>query len=64
MVTDWILDPARRRTNSNADLRGGRVTDAGLLDDGRFGIQIGGRRKGGRRRAGDRHLRLAAARLA
>jgi predicted ribosome quality control (RQC) complex YloA/Tae2 family protein len=28
------------------ELRGGRVTDAGLLDDGRFGIRIGGR--GGR----------------
>jgi predicted ribosome quality control (RQC) complex YloA/Tae2 family protein len=45
MVTDWIL--IRRAADElERQLRGGRVTDAGLLDDGRFGIRIGGRRKG------------------
>jgi predicted ribosome quality control (RQC) complex YloA/Tae2 family protein len=46
MVTDWIL--IRRAADElERELRGGRVTDAGLLDDGRFGIRIGGRRKAG-----------------
>ncbi|HEY5349143.1 MAG TPA: NFACT family protein, partial [Candidatus Lustribacter sp.] len=46
MVTDWIL--IRRAAGElERELRGGRVTDAGLLDDGRFGIRIGGRRAGG-----------------
>ncbi|HEV8022955.1 MAG TPA: NFACT RNA binding domain-containing protein [Candidatus Lustribacter sp.] len=45
MVTDWIL--VRRAAHElERELRGGRVTDAGLLDDGRFGVRIGGR--GGR----------------
>lgn len=43
MVTDWIL--IRRAAGElEQALRGGRVTDAGLLDDGRFGLRIGGRR--------------------
>jgi predicted ribosome quality control (RQC) complex YloA/Tae2 family protein len=46
MVTDWILI-RRAAVELERDLRGGRVTDAGLLDDGRFGIRIGGRRGGG-----------------
>jgi len=51
------LDPhpaSGRRARTRAARR--PVMDAGLLDDGRFGIRIGG---GGRRRhrAGDRHLR-------
>jgi hypothetical protein len=46
MVTDWIL--IRRAAGElERELRGSRVTDAGLLDDGRFGIRLGGRRKGG-----------------
>ena len=45
VVTDWVL--IRRAAHElERELRGGRVTDAGLLDDGRFGIRIGGR--GGR----------------
>lgn len=45
MVTDWIL--IRRAAGElERELRGGRVMDAGLLDDGRFGIRLGGRRKG------------------
>jgi predicted ribosome quality control (RQC) complex YloA/Tae2 family protein len=46
MVTDWILI-RRAAEELERELRGGRVTDAGLLDDGRFGIRIGGRRKAG-----------------
>src|SRR5471032_749502 len=46
MVTDWIL--IRRAADElERELRGGRVTDAGLLDDGRFGVRIGGRGNGG-----------------
>jgi predicted ribosome quality control (RQC) complex YloA/Tae2 family protein len=46
VVTDWIL--IRRAAGElERELRGGRVMDAGLLDDGRFGIRIGGRRAGG-----------------
>jgi predicted ribosome quality control (RQC) complex YloA/Tae2 family protein len=46
VVTDWVLI-RRAAAELERELRGGRVTDAGLLDDGRFGIRIGGRRKGG-----------------
>ena len=46
MVTDWLLI-RRAGDELERELRGGRVTDAGLLDDGRFGVKIGGRRKGG-----------------
>jgi predicted ribosome quality control (RQC) complex YloA/Tae2 family protein len=45
MVTDWILI-RRAAEELEQALRGGRVTDAGLLDDGRFGLRIGGRRGG------------------
>jgi len=46
VVTDWIL--IRRAAGElERELRGGRVIDAGLLDDGRFGIRVGGRRKAG-----------------
>jgi predicted ribosome quality control (RQC) complex YloA/Tae2 family protein len=45
VVTDWILI-RRAAAELERELRGGRVTDAGLLDDGRFGIRIGGRGKG------------------
>jgi predicted ribosome quality control (RQC) complex YloA/Tae2 family protein len=45
MVTDWIL--IRRAADElEQALRGGRVTDAGLLDDGRFALRIGGRQTG------------------
>ena len=46
MVTDWVL-MRRAAVELERELRGGRVTDAGLLDDGRFGIRVGGRRKAG-----------------
>jgi predicted ribosome quality control (RQC) complex YloA/Tae2 family protein len=39
MVTDWMLI-RRAARELERELRGGRVTDAGLLDDGRFGIHI------------------------
>jgi predicted ribosome quality control (RQC) complex YloA/Tae2 family protein len=45
VVTDWILI-RRAAAELERELRGARVTDAGLLDDGRFGIRLGGRRKG------------------
>jgi predicted ribosome quality control (RQC) complex YloA/Tae2 family protein len=45
MVTDWILI-RRAAAELERELRGGRVTDAGLLDDGRFGIRVGGRKTG------------------
>ena len=45
MVTDWILI-RRAAVELERELRGARVTDAGLLDDGRFGIRLGGRRAG------------------
>lgn len=43
MLTDWMLI---RRAAAELDerLRGARVTDAGLLDDGRFALSFGGRR--------------------
>ncbi len=43
MVTDWIL-VRRVAAELDADLRGARITDAGVLDDGRFALQIAGRR--------------------
>jgi predicted ribosome quality control (RQC) complex YloA/Tae2 family protein len=46
VVTDWVLI-RRAAVELERELRGGRVTDAGFLDDGRFGIRIGGRRAGG-----------------
>jgi len=46
VLTDWILI-RRAAVELEAELRGARVTDAGLLDDGRFGVRLGGRRKGG-----------------
>jgi predicted ribosome quality control (RQC) complex YloA/Tae2 family protein len=46
MVTDWML-VQRAAAELERELHGGRVLDAGLLDDGRFGIRIGGRRKRG-----------------
>lgn len=42
MVTDWVL-VRRAAQELERELRGARVTDAGLLDDGRFGIRFGGR---------------------
>ena len=45
MVTDWVL-VRRAAAELERELRGGRVSDAGLLDDGRFGIRFGGRRTG------------------
>ncbi len=45
MITDWILI-RRAAAELEHALRGGRVTDAGLLDDGRFGIRLGGRKGG------------------
>lgn len=46
MTTDWILI---RRVAAELEraLRGGRVTDAGLLDDGRVAIRFGGLRAAG-----------------
>ncbi|HTD33107.1 MAG TPA: NFACT family protein, partial [Candidatus Elarobacter sp.] len=43
MTTDWILI---RRAGEELEraLRGGRVTDAGLLDDGRIALRFGGLR--------------------
>jgi len=46
VVTDWILI-RRAAAELERELRGARVSDAGLLDDGRFGIRLGGRRTGG-----------------
>lgn len=45
MLTDWILI-RRAAVELERELRGARVADAGLLDDGRFGIRLGGRRGG------------------
>jgi predicted ribosome quality control (RQC) complex YloA/Tae2 family protein len=45
MVTDWILI-RRAAEELERALRGARVGDAGLLDDGRFGLRLGGRRAG------------------
>jgi predicted ribosome quality control (RQC) complex YloA/Tae2 family protein len=46
MTTDWILI---RRAGEELEraLRGARVTDAGLLDDGRIALRFGGLRKRG-----------------
>ena len=40
MTTDWILI-RRLATELEVALKGGRVTDAGLLDDGRVALRIG-----------------------
>lgn len=45
MVTDWILI-RRAAAELDGTLRGGRIVDAGLLDDGRFALRIGGRARG------------------
>ena len=46
MTTDWIL---MRRAAAELEhaLRGGRVTDVGLLDDGRVAVRFGGLRRPG-----------------
>jgi len=46
MTTDWIL-MRRAAAELERALRGGRVTDAGLLDDGRIALRFGGLRKRG-----------------
>jgi predicted ribosome quality control (RQC) complex YloA/Tae2 family protein len=46
MITDWIL-VRRAAVELERALRGGRVTDVGLVDDGRVAIQFGGLRKRG-----------------
>ncbi len=46
MTTDWIL-VRRAAAELERALRGGRVTDVGLVDDGRVAIQFGGLRKRG-----------------
>jgi predicted ribosome quality control (RQC) complex YloA/Tae2 family protein len=43
VLTDWILI-RRAAVELERELRGARVTDAGLLDDGRFGLRFAGRR--------------------
>ena len=43
MITDWILT-RRMAIELERALRGGRVTDVGLLDDGRFALRFGGLR--------------------
>ena len=55
MTTDWLIF---RRAAAELDrvLRGGRVTDCGLLEDGRFAIRFGGLRAGP---GGDRSATLA-----
>src|SRR6202171_1111850 len=45
MTTDWILI-RRAAAELEHALRGGRVTDVGLLDDGRGGVRFGGLRHG------------------
>ncbi|GAC1585320.1 MAG: hypothetical protein NVS3B28_07860 [Candidatus Velthaea sp.] len=40
MTTDWIL-MRRAAIELERALRGGKVTDAGLLDDGRFAVRVG-----------------------
>lgn len=45
MVTDWILI-RRAAAELERSLLRGRVTDAGLLDDGRVALRFGGLRKG------------------
>ncbi len=46
MTTDWIL-VRRAAAELERALRGGRVTDVGLVDDGRVAVQFGGLRKRG-----------------
>ncbi|HEY6235630.1 MAG TPA: NFACT family protein, partial [Candidatus Elarobacter sp.] len=46
MTTDWIL-VRRVAAELERALRGGRVTDVGLVDDGRVALQFGGLRKRG-----------------
>jgi predicted ribosome quality control (RQC) complex YloA/Tae2 family protein len=46
MTTDWILI-RRAAAELERALRGGRVADAGLLDDGRIALRFGGLRKRG-----------------
>jgi predicted ribosome quality control (RQC) complex YloA/Tae2 family protein len=46
MTTDWIL-VRRAAAELERALRGGRVTDVGLVDDGRVAIQFGGLKKRG-----------------
>ena len=43
MLTDWMLI-RRAAAELESELRGGRVSDAGLLDDGRFALRFSGRR--------------------
>ena len=43
MVTDWILI-RRVAAELECELRGARVVDAGVLDDGRFALRFSGRR--------------------
>ena len=43
MLTDWIL-VRRAAAELERDLRGARVVDVGLLDDGRFALRFSGRR--------------------
>jgi predicted ribosome quality control (RQC) complex YloA/Tae2 family protein len=43
MVTDWIA-VRRVAAELDADLRGARIADAGVLDDGRFALRIAARR--------------------
>ena len=43
MVTDWILI-RRVAAELERELRGARVVDAGVLDDGRFALRLSGRR--------------------
>jgi predicted ribosome quality control (RQC) complex YloA/Tae2 family protein len=43
MTTDWIVT-RRVAVELERALRGGRVIDAGLLEDGRFALQVGGLR--------------------
>ena len=47
MITDWIL-MRRVAIELERALRGGRVTDVGLLEDGRFAVRFGGLRGKGR----------------
>ncbi|MDB5070872.1 MAG: putative fibronectin-binding protein [Candidatus Eremiobacteraeota bacterium] len=46
MTTDWILI-RRAAAELERALRGGRVTDSGLLDDGRIALRFGGLKKRG-----------------
>jgi predicted ribosome quality control (RQC) complex YloA/Tae2 family protein len=46
MTTDWIL-VRRAAAELDGALRGGRVTDVGLVDDGRVAVQFGGLKKRG-----------------